>query len=204
MRFRRALGIGAGYGLFDRLLPTDLDYTGIDIDPEAVAYAARWASRHRPRFRYLNLSLGAGGFPARHFDLILLSEVIEHMPESEIPPLFTEIDYVLSPGGHLLLTIPNHLHLRNRIRRLLGQPTVWMDRTHLREYTLTESLALVKGLPFQLEKFKPAVLYFPLEPWVAHVIPPQGRLRRLAIQCVPQIASHFIFLLQKTDGNLRE
>jgi SAM-dependent methyltransferase len=196
MRFRRALGVGTGYGIFDRLLPADLDYTGVDVDAAAVAYAARWAAQAGRRFSYRALPLAACGFPTGQFDLVILSEVIEHVPEPEVMPLLAEVQRVLSPGGHLLLTVPNRLHLRNRARRCLGLPLVWMDPTHLREYTLSEAEALVRELPLRLRELRPAVLYFPGEPWVGRVVRPESRLRRLAIRRLPRIASHFIFLLQ--------
>src|SRR6185295_16885895 len=110
------------------------------------------------------------------------SEVAEHVPEAELPPLFAEIDRILSPGGHLLLSVPNHLHLRNRARRLFGLPTVFMDRTHLREYTLAEARTLVATLGYRLRKLEPAVLYLPLESWAAHLISPASSLRRRAIE----------------------
>ena len=199
MNFTRVLGVGAGFGIFDRLLPPAIEYVGIDVDPHAVALASTWSAFHRPQWRYYATPLGECNFPTDHFDLVFVSEVIEHIYEPDVAAMLAEVHRVLIPGGYLLLSVPNHLHLRNRVRRLLGRGTVWMDPTHLREYTLREALALVQSLRFRQRAFRPAVLYFPCEAWLARVIPPESDWRRRVIAILPQVASHFIFLLQKEN-----
>src|SRR5207248_3573290 len=46
------------------------------------------------------------------FDLVILSEVAEHLPT--IVPLVPEIGRVLAPGGHLILSTPNIARLHSR------------------------------------------------------------------------------------------
>jgi 2-polyprenyl-3-methyl-5-hydroxy-6-metoxy-1,4-benzoquinol methylase len=197
VRPARVLVVGCGYGVFDRLLPAGVELTGIDLAANEVAVAAAWARAHRPTWRYRAEPLAACAFPDGAFDLVVLSEVIEHVPEAELPALLAEVVRVIAPHGHLLLTVPNRLHLRNRARRLAGRPLVLMDPTHLREYTLAEARAVVAALPLRPRAFRPAVLYFPREPEVARVIPAHSRLRRGIIRLAPQVASHFVFLLEK-------
>ena len=197
MRFERALSIGCGFGIFDRLLPPDLDYEGMDLGEDEIAFAREWSARERPTFRYT-----LGRFTDRPpepgaFDLILMSEVLEHMPEPEVRATLEKAAESLAAGGVLLITVPNHLHLRNRVRRLLHRPTVWMDETHLREYELDEAKRLLDGLPLSLRRFEPAILYFPKEPLVARLIPPASPIRDRVIARVPQIASHFAMLAEK-------
>jgi 2-polyprenyl-3-methyl-5-hydroxy-6-metoxy-1,4-benzoquinol methylase len=203
MSFSRALGVGAGYGIFDRLLPESLDYTGVDISAEAIAFADGWAAQHRPTYRYLQKTLWDCAFSSEHFDLVLLSEVIEHIPEQEVEGTLQEIERLLCPGGYLLLTVPNRWQVRNRIRWLLGKELVWMDPTHLREYSLREIRALVRALPLTERAFRPAVLYLPCETMLSRWIRPEGVLRRRLIRLCHGIASHFIFLLQKTQRSER-
>jgi len=193
---RRVLVIGAGYGIFDRLLPAEVELTGIDVASSEIAVAAAWAARHRPGWRYLDRPLADCRFADAAFDLVVLSEVIEHIPEPELPFLFAEIRRVLAPGGHLLLSVPNRLTLRNRARRLAGQPPVLMDRTHLREYSLDEARAAVRATGLTLTAFRPAVLYFPFEPRVARLLPPESPWRERVVRAAPRVASHFIFVLR--------
>lgn len=195
---RRLLVLGAGYGIFDRLLPPDVELVGIDVAVGEIAHAAAWAARHRPGWCYLDRPLADCGFADASFDLILLSEVIEHIAETQLPALFAEIRRVLVPGGHLLLTVPNRLQLRNRARRLIGRCPVLMDPTHLREYTLAQARQAVRGSGLAEVAFRGAVLYFPWEGRVARLLPPESPWRSRVVRLAPQLASHFIFLLRKT------
>jgi SAM-dependent methyltransferase len=51
-------------------------------------------------------------YPDAAFDLVVLSEVAEHLP-TEIP-VVAEIGRVLAPGGHLVLSTPNVARLHSR------------------------------------------------------------------------------------------
>lgn len=59
----------------------------------------------------------AGG---ARFDLIILLEVIEHIPE---PPYvtFNKLKAILNPGGRIFLTTPNLFRLRNIARMIRGR-----------------------------------------------------------------------------------
>ena len=193
---RRILVVGAGFGIFERLLPADVELTGIDVAASEVAFASEWAASHRPHWRYLDRPLADCRFRDHAFDLVLLSEVIEHIPEADLPPLYAEIRRILAPGGHLLLSVPNRLTLRNRARRLLLQPPVLMDRTHLREYSLAEARAAAASTGLAPRAFRAAVLYFPDEPRVARLWSPESPWRERVARALPEVASHFIFVLQ--------
>lgn len=196
VRPQRLLIVGAGYGIFERLLPPDVELTGIDVAAHEVEFAAAWAARHRPGWRYLSQPLAACAFPDGAFDLVVLSEVIEHIPEPELPALYLEVRRVLSRGGKLLLSVPNRLTLRNRARRLAGMSLVVMDRSHLREYSLAEARAAALATGLAPRDFRATVLYFPWETRVARVFPPESRWRERIARAAPQVASHFVFLLE--------
>ncbi|MFZ0660778.1 MAG: class I SAM-dependent methyltransferase [Candidatus Binataceae bacterium] len=51
------------------------------------------------------------------FDLVLMLEVIEHLPD--IPHALREVARVLKPGGTAILTTPNRLNVASRIHYLL-------------------------------------------------------------------------------------
>jgi SAM-dependent methyltransferase len=197
---RKVLVVGCGFGIFDRLLPAETSLLGIDLSEEAIRFAAAWAEGHRSDFRYTCGHLIDQNLESGSFDLVLLSEVLEHVPEDEIPPLMRELARVLAPGGILLLTLPNHWHPRNRARRWLRLPTVLMDPTHLREYSLHSADSLVAALPFERRAFAPAVLYLPFESQVSRVLPPESPIRRWVIRRFPQLCSHFVYVLEKTDS----
>jgi SAM-dependent methyltransferase len=91
-------------------------------------------------------------FPAESFDIVLLTEVLEHLREYPLQAL-SEVSRILRPGGLLLLTTPNAASLQNRLRLALGGSVHtrlhdWMfglpHARHAREYTVVELQELVR------------------------------------------------------------
>lgn len=196
-RVERVLNIGCGFGIFDRLLPSHVELVGLDLGEAEIEFASAYAQSERPQFSYRRVRLEDAQLEPESFDLAILSEVLEHMPEPEVAATVDQALGTLRPGGLLLVTIPCRNHLRNRARRLVGKEPVLMDHTHLREYSLAEARALLKPWNLQQLAFEPAVLYFPKEKHVAKVLPPESELREKILRRVPGIASHFIMLHRK-------
>lgn len=81
--------------------------------------------------------------PRNYFDVIIFSEVIEHLQGNPRLALRHLLE-CLKPGGRLLLTTPNLGRLINRVKLLLGRspvpeigpPEWWLG--HMREYTFHE------------------------------------------------------------------
>jgi 2-polyprenyl-3-methyl-5-hydroxy-6-metoxy-1,4-benzoquinol methylase len=113
------LGCGSGVILSEILMmkPRWLGH-GLDISHSAIEYA-RALARHkrvddRAQFRAGNIA----GLPYedRSLDLIVASEIIEHMPEPE--KVVAEIARVLRPQGKLILTMPVESHTPGHIHTL--------------------------------------------------------------------------------------
>ena len=125
-RGKRVLNVGASGGvehylpehretwLHQRLANVAVEAVGIDIDAESVAFAALHGVElfvedcETCRF-------------ARPFDLIVMSDVIEHVnaPLRAIDNLVQQ----LAPGGKLIITTPNPTHYGLAIRAWLGHRT---------------------------------------------------------------------------------
>lgn len=91
------LDVGAGRSRrYQKICTQVTKYTTMDIDakgePDVVA------------------SIEAMPFPDAHFDSVLCTQVLEHVPHPHIA--MKEISRVLKPGGYCLLTVPqwNELH----------------------------------------------------------------------------------------------
>jgi 2-polyprenyl-3-methyl-5-hydroxy-6-metoxy-1,4-benzoquinol methylase len=86
---------------------------GVDLSPVAIE-----------RYRNQGFEGKVGNFdngldyPARSFDVVLCSEVIEHMTSPEL--LVAEMSRVLRPGGLLVLSTPNSAFWLYRVLGLLG------------------------------------------------------------------------------------
>ncbi len=127
----RALDLGCGAAPGLRYLHA-AGAVAVGADVSAAGLAA--ARRLLPGARLVRCDLDdarvALPFAADRFDLILLSEVVEHV--AALPALLAECRRVLRPGGALVLTTPNLWDVR-RLVGALGGPTWsgWRDPTHV-------------------------------------------------------------------------
>ncbi|MEO1253026.1 MAG: class I SAM-dependent methyltransferase [Pseudomonadota bacterium] len=92
------VGCGAGYQM-QRMASLGWDVSGVDFDEAAVANA---------RSRGLDVKLGSvsdQGFPENHFDAVVMSHVIEHVPDPRA--VIAECHRILKPGGRFVCSTPN-------------------------------------------------------------------------------------------------
>jgi 2-polyprenyl-3-methyl-5-hydroxy-6-metoxy-1,4-benzoquinol methylase len=105
------VGCGDGHLLADlrSACPFTLVLEGVDFSPDAAAAAERNGFKvYQGRVEEIEL-------PARAFDLIIMNQLIEHMPE----PLrvLEAVARALRPGGHLFIETPNLDSLDARLFR---------------------------------------------------------------------------------------
>ena len=62
-------------------------------------------------------------YDSGYFDAIFAGEIIEHMTDDMF--FLAECKRILKKNGILLLTTPNLVSLRNRIRKLFGPFSFW-------------------------------------------------------------------------------
>lgn len=133
----RALDIGCGAGGVLAKLAERFDAVGVDMSPIAREYCAK---------RGLNVLDGSlpDGLPftePESFDVIVMSEVIEHVKEDRAS--IAAAAKLLRPGGVLVCTVPAHMWL-------------WSSHDdfncHQRRYTRAEFGALFQGVEPRLER----------------------------------------------------
>lgn len=104
----RLLEVGSGSGRFlNRMRKAGWEVHGIDFDPLA---AARVLQKY-------GISVEVGslpelGHPDAHYDVVAMSQVIEHVPDPAL--LLRECRRVLRPGGRLVLSTPNARSVAHR------------------------------------------------------------------------------------------
>ena len=47
------------------------------------------------------------GLPEQSFDIAILTEVLEHVPDELVQPTLREVHRLLVPGGHFVISVPN-------------------------------------------------------------------------------------------------
>ena len=89
------------------------------------------------------------GLGDAHFDLILVSHVLEHLQEPA--QVLVSISSLLSSDGLVLIALPNICHWRTRLQIARGsfeyQDSVILDRSHLRFYSYWSARELVESCP---------------------------------------------------------
>ena len=103
----KVLEIGCGTGSLTLVAKEQAglsgEVTGIDIAPEMVAVASRKAARKGTDVSFQEGSIENIPFPDNHFDVVMCSFMIFHMPEDVRMKGFPEIYRVLKSGGHLFI-----------------------------------------------------------------------------------------------------
>lgn len=136
-RFAYGLDAGCGSGMFTHtvLLPVCEDVWAIDIAVESVSRLKRRLPKaDGARLHIVKASLGQLPFEKASFDVVLCSEVLEHIEDDE--SALREIARVTKPGGFVVITVPH-------------PPAPFSDSAHVREgYTFAElgSLCRQAGL----------------------------------------------------------
>ena len=152
---RRVLDVGCGGGDNARRLQEinpSIEVVGLTHSEEEAGIAAP----HMDAVHVIDLEQGLTdeamaewGAP---FDLLLFSHVLEHLidPVAVLRRCLTR----LSPGGYVLIAVPNVLEWRTRMKFLRGSFVYTdhgiLDRTHMRFFTYytapTELIAPIEGL----------------------------------------------------------
>ncbi len=118
------------------------------------------SSEHEPmknkKIAILNIETDPFPYKDNTFDLVLCSEVIEHLPHSPTPAL-REMYRVTKKGGHMLLTTPNIFGSLHMLFRLFGhapsgEHTTNVYHRHNHEYALHELVGVVQSAGWAITK----------------------------------------------------
>ena len=125
------------------------------------------ASAHEPiknkHVAILNIETDPFPYKDNFFDLIICSEVLEHLIRSPLPAI-QEMKRVTRPGGSLLLTTPNANGSITRIKHLLKYPEnadTNVYHRHNHEYTLRELAGLIRQAGWRVTTATRFISYHP-------------------------------------------
>lgn len=119
--FPRALNLGCGEGDYDPMLAAHCERLDACDVNEADLVFARALNRHLPHIHYAVEDAQRLSYPDAAFDLVVSTDVIEHVPDS--PAMLREVARVLRPRGTALITFPSRRFpvTYDPLNRLLGR-----------------------------------------------------------------------------------
>ncbi len=149
----KVLDIGVGDAIYERLLPEALfkkmEFYGVDISVKQLKRSGKYLKQ----LRKVDLNKESVPYKDNFFDLVIISEVLEHVffPEKVI----AEAIRVLKKAGFLLITFPNSGALQLRLSLLLTGRSPLLNYPqnleHIRFFSKEDILSIVKS---NLELFK--------------------------------------------------
>jgi 2-polyprenyl-3-methyl-5-hydroxy-6-metoxy-1,4-benzoquinol methylase len=127
------LDFGCGRGWLSHKLTAFGHVTGADLSPESVKRAAGFFPE--VTFKVINAAEPVSGqLPEQFFDIVVSSEVIEHVLNQQ--EYLNNIFILLKPGGYLVLTTPNarwYSHHFYKDRQSWKQPVEqWLSANELK------------------------------------------------------------------------
>jgi SAM-dependent methyltransferase len=101
------LDIGCGFGWFEHFALSNGVGSIVGVEPteEDLVTARAWITDDRASFEVAGAA--ALPFPDESFDVVVMWEVLEHLPARSEPAAFAELVRVLRPGGRLFLSTPH-------------------------------------------------------------------------------------------------
>lgn len=149
---KKLLDVGCGDGALSiALAMLGNDVVGIDISPKILIQAIENKRRaHVGNVQFRCMSASSLRFSDESFDLVISTDLIEHLHPQDLLPHLIEVKRVLRRGGQYVVSTPN---------RLSGH-TIPL---HLKEYTYAELARLLEyaGLDCKSFLFSPNVRSLP-------------------------------------------
>jgi len=121
------VGCGSGRALFElfRHETKENRYFGIDLNKECIQFAKDYSSsKLPPRFHFEILNIAQKGWSKllnRKFDLIIFSEVIEHIYSQDQKIVLEELCNLVSDEGIIIITCPNKSCFIKRAIKFCGK-----------------------------------------------------------------------------------
>jgi len=188
----RLLELGAGHCEVAQMLRSlEWGVHAADIEDSCVAEATALG------FPSTRLDLNEPlPFSDGSFDFVVMLEVIEHVVRAEAA--LGEVARVLSPGGRLLLTTPNHAFYKSRLRMLKGRP-LGMEGDHVRFFVKAQLESLLAAAGFRIIARNSAG-HLPLMDgrWVRKLAGRKRVLCRVPERLEPSCAINFVWLAERT------
>ena len=168
---QRAIEVGPGSGIYLPILAQLYDeVVALDIEQAYLNHASHLTSTHQNLLLKID-DITASSLPTASFDLILCTEVVEHLPDSS--PALREMHRLLRPGGTLLLSTPQRYSplemaakiaflpgIINLVRFIYQEPI--LDTGHINLMTSKQMTRQLEQAGFHIQESYKSGMYIPL------------------------------------------
>lgn len=148
-RVATLLDFGCGPGTFlesvERNFP-GIELTGLDISLTAILRAAERV----PSAEFVLDDTEHPSFKPGYFDVILLNNVLEHVPAPMT--VLASIERMLAPEGFVIVSTPSRYRYENMFRAIIGKPIRMNSEDHVTEYSVGQVIDLLWGSGFEISK----------------------------------------------------
>jgi len=135
---KKILDLGGRDGNLTKYFIANNEVTIGDIDNNALEYASK---TYGVRTTITNLN-EALPFPDNCFDIVVMAEVIEHLPYPKIT--LNEVKRILKTDGKFIGNLPLAYHLKDRYQIIRGKKLIISgDPTHLQFLSYTNAIDLL-------------------------------------------------------------
>ncbi len=147
----KVLDLGCGDGWQTNIYGKFFDVTGLDISEVRI----KRARNNFPDRKFITGDIYNLELKQKSFDVVLMSELIEHLeePERALRQAYT----VVKDSGYVVIDTPSRSNLTDMFLRLLGRNPMWgltIDKTHVAFYSQQEVVSLLEKSGFSLIKVK--------------------------------------------------
>lgn len=122
--------------------------TVVDIAPDFIETALINAGRCGVSVQAVCAAAEDTGLPEASFDLALMTEVLEHLPDDLLKPALLEIRRILRPDGFFFVSVPNEFGLIARYQRV--RAGMQRDPLHLRDFDHRTLRSLLEASGFRI------------------------------------------------------
>ncbi|EAU55663.1 class I SAM-dependent methyltransferase [Mariprofundus ferrooxydans] len=135
------LDIGSGTGNLIRRVQQTFDVTSSALD-----YSNEFMELNHIEVDVVDLNQGALPYPDTHFDLVTFTEVAEHLENYRA--IVREIYRILKPGGVVIITTPNVLNMKSRMRFLTTGFWSMFGPLHVGETAIESTGGHITPIPY--------------------------------------------------------
>jgi 2-polyprenyl-3-methyl-5-hydroxy-6-metoxy-1,4-benzoquinol methylase len=165
----RALEIGFGDGyLLEQLSRRGITSTGIDLADDNVRVTKELFTKKGLPIELRAANINSLPFPDSSFDILVASEVVEHLDDDTLARGLSEISRVLTPSGMVVITVPADELLEENVVFCPNCGSTFHRWGHKQTFSKTRLQELFKGYR-HVEVVKIPMLVMPSAPLVEKI-----------------------------------